>query len=132
MIIPNTIELFIKHVIKENKTIYKDNEELSLEYVLKDEDKITTRILEQEVAMTEEIHKETIKSVDQSSINVLVNKADTILTGKKQYVFVDVFNFIDYDITKIRGNALNLLLNGKKAAYTDPLIDGDEVEIFWS
>ena len=46
-------------------------------------------------------------------------------------MFIDVFNHMDIDITKVTGD-ITLKINGKDASYTDKLNNGDIVEVFWS
>lgn len=48
----------------------------------------------------------------------------------RKMVFVDVFQHIDFDISRPQG-ILQLQLNGQKANYTDFLKDGDVIEIKW-
>ncbi|MBA8983440.1 hypothetical protein DFR98_003231 [Clostridium saccharobutylicum] len=54
-----------------------------------------------------------------------------MLSGKSQYVIVDVFNYIDFDLTIPKG-IINLILNGEKASYTANIKDGDKIEVFWT
>ncbi|RKD22493.1 cell division protein FtsA [Caminicella sporogenes DSM 14501] len=74
----------------------------------------------------------TILRDDKDYITVTVNgeKVD-IKKEKKDIIFVDIFNYIDFDI-KVPKGILVLKLNGKKASYTDVLKDGDVVEIYWN
>lgn len=64
------------------------------------------------------------------TIKVFANGEPKELKGKKEYVFVDIFNYIEFDLTVVKGR-LNLLLNGEGAAYTDKLNEGDKIEVFW-
>lgn len=48
----------------------------------------------------------------------------------RKMVFVDIFDYIDFDLSQPRG-ILDLKLNGNKANYTDPLKNGDIIEIKW-
>ncbi|SNX54577.1 cell division FtsA domain-containing protein [Thermoanaerobacterium sp. RBIITD] len=58
---------------------------------------------------------------------VYVNGDKTILSGKEQYIFIDIFNFINFELPK---NKLpEMILNGRKASYTDVLKQGDKIEI---
>lgn len=50
--------------------------------------------------------------------------------SNKELVFVDIFEHIDFDISKPKG-ILELKLNGKRASYTDILQNGDIIEIYW-
>jgi hypothetical protein len=52
-----------------------------------------------------------------------------LLRGKREYIFVDIFNHIDIDLMSVRPGAVNITLNGNRAAYTDVLKDGDIVEV---
>lgn len=61
-------------------------------------------------------------------ITVDVNGEQIKLKGKNNYIFVDIFNYIDLDTTKQKGIA-DLKLNGLKASYTDVLKDGDRIDI---
>lgn len=53
------------------------------------------------------------------------------LTGKMDYIFVDIFDFIDFDLADSRGRAIVTTVNGDSAGYMQPLYSGDEVEIYW-
>ncbi|MTI81831.1 MAG: molecular chaperone Hsp70 [Firmicutes bacterium] len=61
---------------------------------------------------------------------VYVNGKEVLLEDKENPVFVDVFNFIDIDLNNPKG-LIVLKVNGEKAEYTQPLADGDKIEIYW-
>ena len=63
---------------------------------------------------------------------VNVNGDMVKLTGKSEYVFVDVFDHIDFDLSKPQGSGVTTLLNGKDAEYMEPLKNGDEIIIKWN
>lgn len=63
-------------------------------------------------------------------INIIVNGSPVILKGKEEYIFVDIFNYIEFDLTIPKGN-LYLCLNGESAGYYDKLQNGDEISIGW-
>lgn len=65
------------------------------------------------------------------SISVMVNKKPVLLTGKSEYVFVDVFDFIDFDLSGSKGRRIVTKQNGETAEYMHPLDSGDVLEIFW-
>ncbi|MFZ7133580.1 MAG: cell division protein FtsA [Eubacteriales bacterium] len=52
------------------------------------------------------------------------------LKGKKEYLFVHIFNFIEFNLHEGKG-LVQLMLNGKKASYTDILHPEDEIKIYW-
>jgi cell division protein FtsA len=66
-----------------------------------------------------------------SKLTVFVNDAPVVLSGKPDYVFVDVFDFIDFDLSKPQGKSVVTIHNGKPAQYMDPLNEGDRLEISW-
>ncbi len=52
------------------------------------------------------------------------------MTGKGQYVFVDIFDYINFDRSKARG-LLVTKINGRSAMYMEEIHDGDVIEIYW-
>ncbi len=65
------------------------------------------------------------------TINLIINGEKTTITYKKEeFVFVDIFDHIEFDLTKPRGN-LVLKVNGMDAEYMAPLKDGDIIQIWW-
>lgn len=65
-----------------------------------------------------------------TAISVKVNGETVILRGKSDYVFVDVFEFIDFDLSKPQGSVATIL-NGHDAGYMEALREGDEIDIHW-
>ena len=64
-------------------------------------------------------------------MTVIVNGTPATLTGKVNYVFVDVFSFIEFDLSKPAGRNIVTRLNGRNAEYMEPLKEGDVLEIYW-
>ena len=64
-------------------------------------------------------------------VTVIVNGIPVVLTGKVNYVFVDVFSFIEFDLSKPAGRNIVTRLNGRNAEYMEPLKEGDVLEIYW-
>lgn len=62
---------------------------------------------------------------------ISVNGAPVTLSGKKDYIFVDVFDYIDFDLTVPKGRSVATNLNGHKADFTEFLSPGDVVDIHW-
>ena len=65
------------------------------------------------------------------AIAVTVNFDRVILSGKPSYVFVDVFEFIDFDLNGSRGRHIITKINGRDAQFMEPLSKGDVIEIYW-
>lgn len=124
-----------------------NNDEVEELTIAEDTTTIEDEISTEEVAVTQE----TIESVEDSTVTepevlkeqheepsyngfisfkVTVNNESILLLGKKDYIFVDIFEFYSFDLSKSKGR-IRLLLNGKKAAYTDALRPGDQLEIYW-
>lgn len=61
---------------------------------------------------------------------VEVNKKSITLKNKDKYIFVDIFNYVEFDLSISKGN-LVLMLNGSKASYYQPLNNGDVIQIYW-
>lgn len=66
-----------------------------------------------------------------SVITVNVNGAPVILRGKTNFVFVDVFDAINFDLTAQKGKNIVTNLNGKQAQYMESIHDGDNIDIYW-
>lgn len=69
---------------------------------------------------------------DEKLLHLMVNQQPVTLKGKSEYVFVDVFEEIDFDLTKPKGKGIVTNLNGKPAQYMEPLHEGDIIEIYWN
>ncbi len=78
-----------------------------------------------------EIEKEKVLETEGMSIYVTVNGDMVHLTGKMSYVFVDVFEHIDFDLSKPQGSGIVTKLNGRDAQYMEEIRSGDMIEIYW-
>ena len=129
----NTVNA-IKEFNEFKRDLAKEKEELikeTVEETLKEVDSKETSALEEQISEPKEIEKETIAEETEDGLMVIVNKEKVYLKNKQSYIFVDIFNFIDFDLTKMYGTEVVLKLNGKEAAYTDVLKEGDEIEVYW-
>ena len=64
-------------------------------------------------------------------IEVIVNNQPVHMTGKDSYIYVDVFNYIDFDRTTPHGTSVATKLNGRDAEFVEQLHSGDRIEIYW-
>lgn len=101
---------------KDQKTVKEENATVSTEDVGADGEK------------TEE--KPPVPA-EKKEIIVLVNRAPVRLSGKSGYVFVDVFDNIDFDLSRPKGKSIVTTLNGRAAQYMETIVDGDVIEIYW-
>ena len=74
----------------------------------------------------EEAPKETA-----GSVTVMVNGESVTMTGKQNYIFVDVFDWYSFDLSAGKGRAIATLVNGKEAEFSQPLANGDNIELYW-
>ena len=65
------------------------------------------------------------------TIQVTVNNEQIRLSGKRSYIFVDVFEYIDFDLSKPQGSGIVTTLNGREAQYMEKIKSGDVIEIYW-
>ena len=66
-------------------------------------------------------------------LTVIVNHTPITMQGKAFYVFVDVFDYIDFDLGSAAsaGRSIVTNLNGRPAQYMETLTEGDVIEIYW-
>lgn len=68
---------------------------------------------------------------DTTEITVYVNGEPVPMMGKKEYIFVDIFDRITFDLKAGGGRAIATLVNGREAAFSEKLQHGDKVELYW-
>lgn len=66
-----------------------------------------------------------------SGINVYINDRSYHMTGKAEFTFVDIFDYINFDLTPKRGQSVVTQINGENCGYTDVLKEGDRVTVEW-
>lgn len=96
----------------------------------------------------EKVDKQVTKEINESAINdglqaehhmqgkenpitILVNQNPVTLYGKSQYVFVDVFEYIDFDLGRPQGTGIVTDINGGPAEYMQEIHEGDQLDIYW-
>ncbi|WP_315120009.1 cell division protein FtsA [uncultured Clostridium sp.] len=134
-----TLGDFINYFEMAGYEYYLNGEILKDNYVIKEGDRIYRRKIEnnkEEAIAKEELIKEDLTKEEPinnevfNEIEVIVNGKEILLKGKEKYVFVDIFDHIDMDLTKLQGN-LVLKLNGENAQYHTILNAGDNIEARW-
>ncbi len=75
--------------------------------------------------------KEEVKEEIGKKIIVIVNQNPIVMRGKQSYMFVDIFDYIDFDTSRVRGGGIATLVNGKDAQYTQEIYNGDKIEVYW-
>lgn len=64
-------------------------------------------------------------------IYVMINGTPIHLSGKKEYVFVDIFDVYEFDLTPRNGKEIITKLNQQGAKYLEAIRDGDVIELGW-
>lgn len=159
IIMPRTLEDLLTLIHKEKKeAVFMVNfNRVERDYLLQNEDIILIQALDeksidkkeklgqeetssQEEKLNEEkLNEETSNRLTvltkedeiKNKLIVIVNNEPVVLsTEKAPYMFANIFDYINFDLSKPQGT-IQLLLNGKRAAVTDLLADGDLLEIYW-
>ncbi|MBR1876890.1 MAG: rod shape-determining protein [Lachnospiraceae bacterium] len=109
-----------------------DEEKAQKEDTLKnesEEDGKADDLKEEEEKSTEMLKRNPDGTVDMA---VRVNGGEVLLSGKKEYIYVDVFDKIDFDLKKPGGKSVVTKLNGLKiSSFAEKLRPGDILEIYW-
>ena len=71
------------------------------------------------------------KPEDGNTVLVYINGQPVKLTGKPQYIFVDIFDFYPFDTKTAGGDELITKINGMTCSYFDALHEGDAIDLFW-
>ncbi|WBW96036.1 cell division protein FtsA [Oceanirhabdus sp. W0125-5] len=127
--------------INKDIEIQSEGKTLNEDYIVGEGERINTIDVFEAVACEssedKEDNKEALKEEttlntekEENEITVIVNEEQYRMIGKEKYIFVDVFNYIKFDLSTPKGN-LRMTLNGKNAGYYDQLSNGDEIKIFW-
>lgn len=91
----------------------------------------TEELQESGEAVTQEDVEIETKTDIPLSIHVTVNGQEIQMSGKSEYVFVDVFQYIDFDLSRPKGSGIVTNLNGREAQYMESIHSGDVIEIYW-
>ncbi|MGE5628824.1 MAG: cell division protein FtsA [Solirubrobacterales bacterium] len=120
IIYPETLRDYITNIEEEiqGAEYFIGDKPISYDYTIKEGDLIDS------------ISKETEDVSSKPFIIIKFNGMELILSGKEEYVFVDVFNYTDFDLMIPKGK-LVLLLNGNPAGYYDKIQAGDDIQVYW-
>ena len=75
--------------------------------------------------------QEPVKNVLARDLHILVNNDAVTLHGKSSYIVVDIFDAIDFDLSKPNGRMIVTTLNGSTPDYMEPINEGDKIEVYW-
>lgn len=86
---------------------------------------------EGDTGTVEALPEELKPPVTGNEIVILINGQPVHLKGKSSYIFVDIFDFYEFDLKASAGRAVITKLNGSNAQFSALLADGDEIELGW-
>ena len=69
---------------------------------------------------------------ESTELPITINGKKRVLSGKKDYIFVDIYNVINFDPSESNGRPLITKINGRKCGYSDELHENDEIEVYWN
>lgn len=78
--------------------------------------------------------KETVQTTPPVTheLSIIVNGKPVVMQGKSDYVFVDIFDYIDFDLSQVKGSGIVTKKNGVTAQYMESLSQGDVLEVYWA
>lgn len=135
VILDDSMEVYVNNELATDET--KVYENFTMKWVKSE--RIKTESLEDAEA-EETVKEEPIQPEEEGanentpgnvSIGILVNDKPITLTGKPSYIFVDIFDYIDFDLNSVQGTSLVTTIDGHKADFIEPLYHGSKVEIYW-
>ena len=54
------------------------------------------------------------------------------MSGKKDYLLVDILDYYPFDTSVAGGNRLIITINDEPATFMSPVAEGDIVRIYWA
>jgi len=127
--------------IELDRPIFVNGKPVTPDYEIMEDDRVEIKdactkeqlidVLEQPTDKKTDESVNTVNAKPTENLSVTVNGKNIILTGKKDYIFVDVFDYIDFDLNSPKGKQVVTLHNGDTAQYMSPLEAGDVLEIYW-
>ena len=84
-----------------------------------------------EYESNQEVSPEPVRNILAHDLHIIVNNEAITLHGKADYVFVDIFDAIDFDLSKPQGRSVVTLLNGGTPDYLQSIKEGDKIEVYW-
>ena len=64
-------------------------------------------------------------------VHVTVNGTSVTMPAKAKPIFVDVFDVYPFDMSKVGGTRLVTRINGIDKDFTEPVYEGDEIDLYW-
>lgn len=90
----------------------------------KREEKVKSEIMKRTLFFEEE-------KPEKCQIKVKVNDTEIVLRDKSEYIFVDIYNYYEFNTESAKGKKVVTKINGKECSFADVLHDGDVIDLFW-
>ena len=116
----NGILLEEDYEIKQGDVLYTQNDNIDEKYHTPKEN----------IQEEKNEHKASEEKSVESDVTVNVNGENITLKGKEKYIFVDIFDYINFDLTMPKGN-LVVKLNENSTGYQQEIKNGDVIKIYW-
>ncbi len=116
-------------ISQENEESFEDLDE-SLKLTTDEEGQMTLKE-EPEENVYEKAEQEPVRNILAHDLHLMVNNDPITLHGKADYIFVDIFDAIDFDLSKPNGRSIVTSLNGGTPDYMEPIHEGDKIEVYW-
>lgn len=113
------------HEAKDDEPIY---ENFQIQIIEEQQHKDIENVHTEEILDTPKSSSET----DLDSISITVNGSNVVLYNRPFFTFVDIFDFYPFDTTKVGGENLITKINGQTCGFSDPLNNGDIVDLYWT
>lgn len=98
-------------------------------------DTVEETVTEQKTESAEktESEEEVIDPKDRpvKTVAVIFNSKAVVMRGKPEYVFVDLFDYVDFDRKTVAGKNLIMNRNHAPIQYFDVLNEGDVIDVYW-
>ncbi|PAB60762.1 cell division protein FtsA [Anaeromicrobium sediminis] len=111
------------------KGIRVNNEKCELSYVLGNKDRINIEFFEDSI-IKEPIQRDKGSSLKKKITKVYVNNEEIHIKKEKSPIFIDIFDYIDFDRSRVKGKLI-MKVNDEKGSFTDVLNENDHIEIYW-
>ncbi|QUI23450.1 rod shape-determining protein [Vallitalea pronyensis] len=121
--------LELSDIQQEDCLVYVNDQIVPYDYVVQQLDKVTIQMKKDNMEIEEAAVTKIIPTIPRR-MKVMVNNQEIILQGKERYIFVDIFDYIDFDLRHPKGKIV-CLVNGKTASYMENIDSGDQIEVYW-
>lgn len=131
VILDDSMAVYVNNELAGDDTQVYDN--FTIKWALKPANgtDLSAKDLPEESDAEETVKEDAREKNGNIAIGIIVNSKPVTLTGKPSYIFVDVFDFIDFDLKNVQGKSVVTLIDGRNADFVEPLYEGAKIDIYW-